>query len=114
MYDIIGNVNDSQDLPLQGVIVSDGTKSVTTNEDGYYELKTDKKSLTFSKGGFITSSFDLSKYKSPASVNVDITLKQVAENTKKNNKKLTKTLIYVGVGAVILVGGFFLYKKFKK
>ena len=114
MYDIIGNVVDSQDLPLQGVIVSDGTKSVTTNEEGYYELKSDKKSLTFSKGGFITSSFDLSKYKSPASVNVDITLKQVAENTKKNNKKLTKTLIYVGVGAVILVGGFFLYKKFKK
>jgi len=114
MYDIIGNVVDSQDLPLQGVIVSDGVKNVTTNDDGYYELKSDKKSLTFSKGGFITSSFDLSKYKSPASVNVDITLKQVAENTTKNNKKMTKTLIYVGVGVVVLVGGFFLYKKFKK
>ena len=114
MYDIIGNVNDSQDLPLQGVIVSDGSKSVTTNEDGYYELKTESKTLTFSKGGFITSSFDLSKYKNPSSVNVDITLKQITENNKKNNKKMTKTLIYVGVGVVILVGGFFLYIKFKK
>jgi hypothetical protein len=114
MYDIIGNVNDSQDLPLQGVLVSDGSKSVTTNEDGYYELKSDKKSLTFSKGGFITSSFDLSKYKSPASVNVDVTLKQITEKNTKNNKKMTKTLIYVGVGLVVLVGGFILYKKFKK
>jgi hypothetical protein len=114
MYDIIGNVNDSQDLPLQGVIVSDGTKSVTTNDDGYYELKTESKTLTFSKGGFVTSSFDLSKYKSPASVNVDITLKQVTEKKPKKNQTKTKTLIYVGVGLVVLVGGFFLYKKLKK
>ena len=109
-YDIIGNVVDSADKELKDVVVSDGVQSVKTNNDGYYEIKTDKTRLTFSKNGFVTGSFDLAKYKNPSSVNADITL----QTTQPKEKNFKKTAMYVGVAIVVLVGGYFAYKKFKK
>lgn len=114
-YDVIGNVVDSADNELKDVVVTDGVKSVKTNNDGYYELKTDLNKLTFSKNGFVTQSFDLSKYKNPSSVNVDITLQTL--NNSNNNKpksKKNKVFIYIGLGIIVLVGGYFAYQKFKK
>jgi len=117
-YDIIGNVNDSSDNGIKDVIVSDGTKNVSTNEDGYYELKTDATKLTFTKSGYNVNTFDLTKYKNPSSVNVDITLTSKSSNNSPTSspkaKNTKKTLMYVGVGLVVLVGGYFLYKKLTK
>jgi hypothetical protein len=122
-YDIIGNVNDSSDNGIKDVIVSDGVQSVKTNEDGYYELKTDKTKLTFGKNGYNVNTFDLSKYKNPSSVNVDVTLTTKSTSnttptpptkTDEKAKSTKKILIYVGVGLVVLVGGYFIYKKLKK
>jgi len=115
-YDIIGNVNDSSDNGIKDVIVSDGAKNVTTNEDGYYELKTDATKLTFTKSGYNVNTFDLTKYKNPSSVNVDITLTSKSSNNAPSPKakNTKKTLMYVGVGLVVLVGGYFLYKKLTK
>lgn len=114
-YDIIGNVVDSADNELKDVLVSDGTQNIKTNNDGYYELKTEKNKLTFSKNGFVTQTFDLSKYKNPSSVNVDITLQTTSNNnipTPKNNKN--RLFLTIGLSVVALVGGYLLYKKYIK
>jgi hypothetical protein len=113
-YDIIGNVVDSADKELKDVVVSDGVQNVKTNNDGYYEIKTDKTRLTFSKNGFVTGSFDLAKYKNPSSVNVDITLQTTQAQGQPKEKNFKKTAMYVGVAIVVLVGGYFVYRKFKK
>lgn len=113
-YDVIGNVVDSADKELKDVVVSDGVQNIKTNNDGYYEIKTDKTKLTYSKNGFVTGSFDLSKYKNPSSVNADITLQTIQSQGQPKEKNLKKTAIYVGVAIVILVGGYFAYQKFKK
>jgi hypothetical protein len=119
-YDIEGEVKDSSDNPIKGVSISDGVQKYTTLSDGSYALKTDATKLTFSKDGYNNNTFDLTKYKNPSPVNVDITLTtKSASNTpsKKTDEKSkfpTKTLIYVGVGLVVLVGGYFIYKKFNK
>lgn len=113
-YDISGNVVDSADKDLKDVIVSDGVQSIKTLSDGSYELKTDKQSLTFSKAGYVTKNFDLSKYKNSPSVNVDITLETTQAQGKPKDKNFKKTAMYVGVAIVVLVGGYFAYKKFKK
>lgn len=120
-YDVSGSVLDSADKELKDVIVSDGVQNVKTYSDGTYELKTDKTQLTFSKAGYVTKSFDLSKYKNSPSVNVDInleTIQKTPQGTQGSGDKPPmfnkKTLMYVGVGLVVLVGGYFVYKKYKK
>ena len=115
-YDIIGNVNDSSDNGIKDVVVSDGVQNVKTNGDGYYELKTEKTKLTFTKSGYNVNTYDLTKYKNPSSINVDVTLttKSTSNTTPSESSSKKKMIIYVGIGLVVLVGGFFIYKKFKK
>lgn len=120
-YDISGEVVDSADINLKDVIVSDGVQSVKTFSDGSYELKTEKQQLTFSKAGYVTKNFDLSKYKNSPSVNVDITLETIKTQDKNKDKGKTKTMsktmktsLYIGLGVLVLVGGYLAYKRFKK
>ena len=115
-YDVIGNVSDDNLLPIKDANVSDGRQSVKTNSDGYYELKTDKKTLTYTADGYATNTFDLGKYKLGAKVNADVTLKASTSKLKKGSffEDNKKTIIYVGIGIVVLVGGFYVYKKFIK
>jgi hypothetical protein len=124
-YDIEGEVKDSSDNPIKGVSISDGVQKYNTLSDGSYALKTDATNLTFSKDGYNVNTFDLSKYKNPSRVNVDITLTTKSASSKPSSdttptktdekaKSTKKILIYVGVGLVVLVGGYFIYKKLKK
>ena len=123
MYDIIGNVTDEMNLPIPGVVVDDGFKAATTDEKGYYEIKTDKKTLNFRMIGYAPYSFDLSKYRDGASVNVDATLQRdvsgttykpfevVAKRTPPKNKYRG---LYIYLGVVALLGlGYWAYKKYK-
>lgn len=117
-YDIEGEVKDSADNPIKGVSVSDGVQKYSTMSDGTYSLKTDATKLTYTKDGYNDNTFDLTKYKNPSSVNVDITLTSKSANNAPTSspkaKNTKKTLMYVGVGLVVLVGGYFLYKKLTK
>lgn len=80
-YDVIGNVTDEKGQPIVGLIVDDGSQGVPTNNDGYYEIKTDKKILNFRMIGFKPQTFDLSKYSAGSAVNVDITMKEDTDGT---------------------------------
>jgi len=114
MYDVIGNVVDSKDVAIKDVVVSDGKQKIKTDADGYYEIKTTSRTLTYNADNFEPNTFDLGKYKLGAKVNADITLKGGAlksGNWIQNNKK---TLMYVGIGIVVLVGGYFAYKNLAK
>ena len=119
MYDVIGNVVDENVLGIQDVIVSDGKQKVKTDADGYYEIKTDSKTLTYSANGYAPNTFNLGKYKLDAKINADVTLKAVAVPLKNDNKissflqKNKKTLMYVGIALVVGVAGYYLYKKSK-
>lgn len=125
MYDIIGNVTDESNLPLPGVLVEDGSTGVNTDANGYYELKTNKKTINFRGLGYEPYSFDLSKYRDGSSVNVDAILKRdlaattyggvdiVAKRTPPPAKKNYKGL-YITLGLLALAGlGYWAYKKYK-
>jgi hypothetical protein len=141
-YDIIGNVVDKNNKEIKGVKVTDGVTTTTTNEDGYYEIKTEKTLLSFSLAGFPPKAIDLKTYKNPSSINLDVTLDGAStkndldvvlsgsstttskqDDSKGGNKpqvqkeketNSSKILLYGG--AIILLGvlGFLAYKKFKK
>jgi hypothetical protein len=72
--DIIGNVVDKNNKEIKGVKVTDGVVTTTTNEDGYYEIKTEKTLLSFSLAGYPPKAIDLKSYKNPSSINLDVTL----------------------------------------
>jgi len=111
-YDVIGNVVDSNDTEIQDVIVSDGIQTIKTDANGYYEIKTEKRDLTFKKDGFVDGAFNLGKYKLGAKVNADVTLEPIKPLTFFQKHK--KTIMYVGIGLVVVIGGFYAYKKFGK
>ncbi len=132
MYDIIGNVVDEQNRPINGVNVDDGSKETTTDGFGYYELKTDKKKINFKRVGFLQESFDLSKYKDGSKVNVDITLKpdtesttykpveiiaqrtKVTEQQKGLTKNQMKNIGFVMIGLALILTSVLIYKAVKK
>jgi hypothetical protein len=132
MYDIIGNVVDEQNRPINDAIVDDGFKETTTDGFGYYELKTDKKKINFKRVGFLQESFDLSKYKDGSKVNVDITLKTDTESTtlkpfeiieKRNpvvmqekglTKKQMRNIGFVMIGLALILTSVLVYKAVKK
>lgn len=115
MYDVIGNVVDANDVALKDVVVSDGKQKVKTDADGYYEIKTTSKTLTYNADKYAPKTFDLGKYKLGAKVNADVTLDGLSPINKMNFfQKNKKTIMYVGIGLVVLVGGYFAYKKFAK
>lgn len=132
MYDIIGNVVDEQNRPINGVNVDDGSKETTTDGFGYYEFKTDKKKINFKRVGFLQESFDLSKYKDGSKINVDITLKTDTESTtlkpfevvaKRNpvvvqekglSKKQMKNLGLGMIGIALVLSSILLIKALKK
>lgn len=115
MYDVIGNVVDSNDVALKDVVVSDGKQKVKTDADGYYEIKTTSKTLTYNADKYAPKTFDLGKYKLGAKVNADVTLEGIAPTTKMNFfQKNKKTIMYVGIGLFLAVGGYFVYKNYAK
>lgn len=114
-YDVIGNVVDSNDTAIKDVIVSDGVQNIKTDADGYYEIKTEKRDLTFKKSGFIDGAFNLGKYKIGAKINADVTLNPITPTKKMNFfQKNKKTIMYVGIGLVLAFGGYYVYKNYAK
>lgn len=131
MYDIIGNVVDEQNNPINDVNVDDGFKETTTDGFGFYQFKTDKKKINFKRVGFMQESFDLSKYKDGSKINVDITLKANAEALYKpfeiiekrnpvvvQEKGLTKKQMRnIGLGMIglaLVLASVLIYKAVKK
>jgi len=114
MYDIIGNVVDENDSPIKDVVVSDGKQKIKTDADGYYEIKTTSRTLTYNADKYAPNTFDLGKYKLGAKVNADVTLKGGALKSGNFFQDNKKTIMYVGIGIVVLVGGYFAYKNFAK
>ena len=116
MYDVIGNVVDANDKGIKDVVVSDGVQKIKTDSDGYYEIKTTKKTLTYNADNYAPNTFDLGKYKLGAKVNADVTLQSTGLDGKTGNffTNNKKTIMYVGIGLVVLVGGYYAYKKFSK
>jgi len=122
MYDIIGNVTDELNLPIPGVLVEDGYNGTSTDEKGYYALKTNKKLINFRGLGYLPYSFDLSKYKDGSSVNVDAQLKQDKAATtykpvevvaKRTPPKNDYRALYITLGLLVIGGlGYWAYKKY--
>jgi hypothetical protein len=114
MYDVIGNVVDANDVAIKDVVVSDGKQQIKTDADGYYEIKTTSRTLTFNANNYKPNTFNLGKYKLGAKVNADITLDGLSPINKMNFfQKNKKTIMYVGIGLAVLVGGYFVYKKIR-
>jgi len=133
MYDVIGNVTDEKNAPIVGVVVDDGFKGTNTDSNGYYALKTDKKTLNFRMIGYKQQSFDLSKYRNGSSVNVDITLLPDTDTTtykpveivsqrtppiivqeKGLSKNQMRNIGIALIGVGILLTTFLVYKAVKK
>lgn len=121
-YDVIGNVVDTSGKPIKDVIVSDGTINVKTDNDGYYELKTEKRTLTYTAQGYNNNSFDLGKYKLGSKLNADVSLQNALQKNESEQittkqgfyAKNKKTINYAIIGIVVIVVGYFGYKKFIK
>ena len=124
MYDIIGNVTDEKNAPIAFVLVSDGSKSTTTDANGYYSIKTNAKFIKFTKNGFKPQAFNLTIYKDNSSVNIDAKLEyDIPQTTITTDDKKTitpqepktkKIIIWSLVGLAVIVAGFVIYKKVKK
>lgn len=132
MYDIIGNVTDGLNLPIVGVLVDDGSIGTSTDKNGFYALKTEKKVLNFRMIGYKQQSFDLSKYKDGSKVNVDIVLLPDTESTtykpveivaKRNpivvqekamTKKQMKPIGFLMIGVALILTSVLIYKAVKK
>jgi hypothetical protein len=141
--DIIGNVVDKNNKEIKGVKVTDGVTTTTTNDDGYYEIKTEKTLLSFSLAGFPPKAIDLKSYKNPSAINLDVTLDGASakndldsvlkgdSSTKKEEKKddgknqksnevivekdnTSKYLLWGGALVLVALVGFLAYKKMKK
>jgi CarboxypepD_reg-like domain len=81
-YDIIGNVVDEDNKPLPGVLVtSSRTNGTTTDDNGYYAIKSTEKVLNFQFVGYKPQTYDLSKYPDGSAINVDI--KMIPDTTLK-------------------------------
>ena len=116
MYDVIGNVVDENNKAIKDVIVSDGKQNIKTDADGYYEIKTAVKTLSFNANGYMPKTFDLGKYKLGAKVNADVTLEGMKPTETNLNffQKNKKTIIYGGIAILVVVGGYFVYKNYYK
>ena len=133
MYDVIGNITDEKNAPIVGVVVDDGFKGTNTDNNGYYALKTDKKTLNFRMIGYKQQSFDLGKYRNGSSVNVDITLLPDTDTTtykpveivsqrtpsiivqeKGLSKNQMRNIGIALIGVGILLTTFLVYKAVKK
>ena len=128
-YDVIGNVTDQQNKPIVSVIVDDGSQGIPTNNDGYYEIKTNKNILNFRMIGFKPQTFDLTKYKDGSAVNVDITMQEDENATTQKQLEIvanrvpikppvksrtSPTFVGLGVGFGAGLLAFFIAKaKFK-
>jgi hypothetical protein len=113
-YDVIGNIVDEKNNPLIGVIVDDGSQGVPTDINGYFAIKTDKNILNFRMIGYKDQKFDLSKYKSGSSVNVDIQMKpneDLSSHLTYEDDKSKRKLIYGGISALILGSATFFISK---
>ena len=124
MYDIIGNVTDEKNAPINGVLVEDGNKSNTTDANGYYEIKTANKLIKFTKNGFKPQAFNLSVYKDNSSINNDVKLLSETPQTTITNDEnktitsqkssLSKFLMWSVGSLVVIVAGILIYKNVKK
>ena len=128
-YDVIGNVVDTKNKPIVGLVVDDGVEGIITNNDGYYKIQPTNKILNFRMIGYKPQKFDLSKYKDGSSVNVDITMEELDSNNSKTleivdkrpiaikppvKSRTSPTFVGLGVGFGAGLIAFFIAKaKFK-
>ena len=134
MYDVIGNITDERNLPLAGVVVDDGVKGTSTDANGFYALKTDKKIINFRMISYKPQAFNLSIYKDGSSVNVDAKLLPDTESTtykpleivakrttqpiiieeKGLSKKQMRNIGFALLGVGLILASVLIYKAVKK
>jgi hypothetical protein len=134
MYDVIGNITDDKNLPIAGVIVDDGVKGTSTDANGFYALKTDKKIINFRMLSYKPQAFNLSIYKDGSAVNVDAKLLPDTESTtykpleivakrttqpiiieeKGLTKKQMRNIGFALLGVGLILASVLIYKAVKK